>query len=448
MAVPPNAQLGRLRIGPCDNADFFRKYLTGSDILENPLIWKLNHGIYTGRFDDINMASHAYYLTFGRGMKDRLNDEKFVKTGMLVEMLGWQQRGLGDNNEYEENGLLEEDARARYIKAIWRLVTNPNTHATLRTIQAGWLEEPRGFPANMAQVRPYVPGAAPAQMREGDNVTLAVMLSAWVNDPNPHEARPLCPVEFNFETAYQVLCYFISQVAVPRRQSNKSCVVHALVAFCKRGVVSQNALRRVSDALRDEIQFNGEIDNELISFYWSQLGRSMDSVDAQAFVARWTTFLPQSALRIRILLNQTANAGLTQIITIGRSMKMHPTFPWGKVAQLFPGEIANATNALTTIGDDIYFGFNPPNPAVVSSRYKNVAYWCKELLVRCSGEQALNNFRGWTRNATMPLAMENLINTYMNAIQNIVDLPIDPADTARADALLAAVNVNAHVVHA
>lgn len=126
----------------------------------------------------------------------------------------------------------------------------------------------------------------------------------------------------------------------------------------------------------------GGVDIDVIRNFFNYFGKTLSADLAGNVVQTWSTYIPPAALRMTIVLQQAANSGLTQIVTIGRAMVLQPSFPWAKVAALFPGQITSATNALRAIGDNPYYGFNSNLDVVKSTNFRDLAYWCKEILVR------------------------------------------------------------------
>lgn len=111
---------------------------------------------------------------------------------------------------------------------------------------------------------------------------------------------------------------------------------------------------------------------------------------------------------------QACNSGITALIVIGRAIKIFDDFDWGRIVQIFQQEWASVEVAMNDVGNNKWYGFKHNLGRVASTRYKNVAYVAKELLIKVNGEASLRSYDGWTRRAKYQAVLDTMIADYKN----------------------------------
>lgn len=110
----------------------------------------------------------------------------------------------------------------------------------------------------------------------------------------------------------------------------------------------------------------------------------------QEIIDHKTAMLPDIALRLRLVVDQTANSELTAIVTIGRAIKYLQEFQWVDIARIYAEEVIVIEAAIATIGNNGYHGFRRDLGPVKSTLYKSIAYVSKEVLIRVRGSRQYN----------------------------------------------------------
>lgn len=429
----------------------------------SPILFAVNHGIFMNHFDDESISSHTYAVCWGRMRQlAAFVDDSIARAFMLGELFGWLPipeavparaavaAVIVNNVEVHPAipavaavtghiSMSPLDARTKYIEAVVTLVGAPNQPAVFRQALARITEVP-AVPAQGA-----VTGPADALILQ--EIARIEAQNSIIEACRTAVAAPgalVVPPEATFTACYNLLHAIITYIPVERRISNTWTVIHAIVAFCKRGSVTQELANRVSDALRMELQKEVDLDTTVVKHFYNYYGRTLTANSAQKIRNRWLTFVPEDAICLRNLLKQAAGGGLITIITIMRAMLKHPNFPWPTFRSLFPAEFINIQAALTEINGNEMFGYNQDLGAAKSTLFKNVAYWCKDLLVRVDGEHELNRYRGWTRNPTNAVAMNRMLDVHLTLFE-IGQIEPRAADAA-IDALYAAIAQNQNLL--
>lgn len=405
---------GNVSTGVCDNPTFFTKALQGTTLYHKPLVFALNHGIFTGMYDDVTVPMHIYLFTYGRFLGGNIpTDDLQIRAVVLGEMLGWMKP---THNGTDHITVDEADAREKYKKAVARLYNCPNPPSYVR----------ERITADKA-----------------DATKSPIIASAIAHyDNNAAGAPPALDAAFTFVYAYNLVTDLISTIPQNRMIPQAWAAAHAIVAFGKRGTVSPQYVNKITEACTVELGYSHGIDADLIALFWSSYGRALNADTAQLVAERWSRYIPANALRLSIVLQQAANSGLTSIITIGRALKAYPTFPWAKMRRLYPTEFANATTAFREINNNPYYGYNQSSTPASSTKFKNLAYWCKEIIIRIDGDNALARYKGWTRTPTHSNAVTHWIDEYANQLAQAANVEANEADREAFEELTAAIGRN------
>lgn len=228
-----------------------------------------------------------------------------------------------------------------------------------------------------------------------------------------------------------------------------SLFVAFLSAVAKMGNITDRFVDKVANRLRDEIAL--DISHEIVSMgvikmVWSAISQFVNENNMAIVCQRWVGYtdanghpvqgvIPAYALSLRITVQQIKGEGLTAICTIKRALAATPGFDWPQVFAYFPGEATAIQNAIAAIGDNAYYGYVQDTSVIKSTNYKNVAWVAKELLIKLGGNHSLTHYRGWTRTPMYRVALDTLIDNYINNIP----IPATPGvPTQHATAIAAA----------
>jgi hypothetical protein len=70
--------------------------------------------------------------------------------------------------------------------------------------------------------------------------------------------------------------------------------------------------------------------------------------------------------------------------------------------------------ALHRINNNAFYGFNTDQDDIKATLYPNIAWICKEILQRFSGENTLRTYQGWARGVAHSVVVERIFTAYQN----------------------------------
>lgn len=227
-------------------------------------------------------------------------------------------------------------------------------------------------------------------------------------------------IPLQLDTATKLMQYFAS---VPMTQSPPmpvAMLTYAFVAMAKRGTVSDEFCTKIVEGIKQDVGVTITMVADTIKTMWMYYGDVMNDLVAGTLFELWKDELPNNALRLRITLEQTLNAGLTTLTVTVRGLTDHPTFPWDQLIELSPyrSEMEALTNAVKAVGDNKYYGFRKDLGPAKGTLYKNLSYVAKELLIKVNGETALNRYAGFPRIPAQGPIVKSMIESYINRLHD------------------------------
>ncbi|KAF5287692.1 hypothetical protein FQA39_LY15792 [Lamprigera yunnana] len=176
---------------------------------------------------------------------------------------------------------------------------------------------------------------------------------------------------------------------------------------------------KIEERVAEELGVTGlTIDPDACNLLYKHFGDGIDSGNIRAVTEHWESLLPVQALRLRLTVQQSAGTGLTALHVCGRAMNTFRDFKWDRVMEFYSDEWSNLQEAIRAVGDDVWYGFNHDLGVVRSTKYRNIAYVAKELLVKINGEDSLTRYGGWTRRARFQAGVDLLIAEYEDSKGN------------------------------
>lgn len=206
------------------------------------------------------------------------------------------------------------------------------------------------------------------------------------------------------------------------RISALKLVVNTYIAIAKRGTVSDAFCSKINEGIQQEIGISITPDAEGIKNIYSSYGRYITEINAQVLFKAWEDMLPATAMRVRLTLQQTALAGLTSFVTVGRAMKAYPTFPWSRIYIVLANDCHNYMAALTAVNGNRYYGFKQDLGVVKSTNFKSLTWVAKELLIKIKGEGGLKQYQGWTRQPEHKGILQALIDDYVTQHETTLNM--------------------------
>lgn len=213
-----------------------------------------------------------------------------------------------------------------------------------------------------------------------------------------------------------------------------SYFAHVIIGYVKRGTVSERFIEKINNSVLANEPNRARLNEEIIRGYYRIAGPWLD-IHAEALFNELAQMIPREAnLRLNLTLTQAAGSGLTALRVIGSALRLYPRFQWDVIVGWFPQEFIRINEAMVAVGDNQYYGYRRNTDLIRSTRYKSVAWVCKEMLIQIDGRVSLRNYRGWPREIAHQGAIEAMIEAFRvihqrhDAIVNdrLVELPEQP----------------------
>lgn len=379
--------------GPADNAQFFTNWLKTDPMFDTLFVSGVNIPPLSGDYSSADVPTMAFLCWYGRHLILHPNkplNRTSVMVGSWADLLG----------PMINEGRIAQGEQARLIfKA-----------CVSRIIQ----EDVRGRITNS--------GAAEYVAINGN--TQAEWDQAIANN-----------AAFTANTAMKILIFIVANTNPGMKFGGASIIVHVMLSILKRGTLSSGFVDKIVQGISNDINLPGlRIDIEACQIFYQNFGGMVSDTNIEAITTRWSGNVPQAVTRLRLTILQAAGSGLTALTVTGRAIATFSSFNWTRVRQLYQAEWANLVNAVNAVGDNKWYGFRHDLGPVTSTKYKNISYIAKELLVKINGETSLNAYAGWTRRAKYQNIVDLMIAEYENAYTEFIvnNTPI-PAAEIHAD---------------
>lgn len=358
---------------PADNDIFFKEWLKSDAFYTNLYLRNINLPPMTGSWDDPLIPSMAYFASLGRRLvlnRQARMEDSIIRATTCAELLGPALP--------ETFFLPTEAARSMLIRAVRELLA----HMRLSVMSRGNRENYHEF----MELHPTLAG------------------TPLPDDYDMYETDP--------QIAMRLLGCIAAGALSIYSVSGVSIITHIIVAVCKRGIVSQEFLEKISTGIRDDLSLDVILDEATIALFFKQFGKNIDENSVGAILTRWGSRLPGGAMRLSLTIQQTSGSGLTSLKTIGKAITSFPDFPWWHICALFPGEWNSFRIAVAKVGTNAYYGFSKDLMEVRSTKYKSLAWIAKELLAKIGGDRRIGAYKGWPSRIAHQPTVDGLIADY------------------------------------
>jgi len=208
--------------------------------------------------------------------------------------------------------------------------------------------------------------------------------------------------------------HFVADMIKNESSASMSVLVGSVIALTKRGNITRPKLRSVtselSKATSRELQFNLQD----IKHIYEVVGRNITKENARDyFEAIQAMCGMENGMRLTLMAQQASLAGLTQITCIRTAITNHSNFPWVRLYEMWPSQMAAVQNALTAIRNNPFYGFDANLGQVKSTLYKDVFVVAKKLLIKIDGASTLSNYEGGKTTCANSEEVETMIERYV-----------------------------------
>lgn len=186
------------------------------------------------------------------------------------------------------------------------------------------------------------------------------------------------------------------------------------VAVLKKGNASPEFCNKIVTGVCDDLAADIALAPEEIDQVAKPFRHRINREVAQDVIEDWLRWTPETALRLRLTIMQCAFEGLTGFTTIQRTIREHPSFPWGQVCSIpkMGGQMTSYTRITGVINDNCFAGFNQDISDIGIKNYHDLASACKDILRRCSGDQNIGRARCFKREYQGRAVIDALIEEY------------------------------------
>lgn len=365
-----------LKFGPATNAEFYRTWLTTDTIIDVPFLSNINLDPFNAQYTDTMVPTMAYLAWYGRHLV--INPRKPVNRSNVLAAMWADLMGPYINQDKIPG---QEVCRTAFVNTVTALLND----AVLPTI-------------GDASETNYI--AAHNDNTEGQ----------WrgVKNEVEDQATP--------ENAMRILRHLAERAGQAFSIGGVSMIVHVYLSILKRGIMSEAVTDKITNRLAADLKItNLRIDTAACRRFFTVFGNLINDVTIQQVNTHWTGLLPIPALRLKSIVTQAAGSGLTALSVTGRAIRIYHDFNWARILEMYTDEWDNFEAAVEAVGNNVWYEFRRDRGPVISTKYKNLSYVAKELLIKVNGESSLRNYAGWTRRAKYQAIVDQLIADYKAA---------------------------------
>jgi len=251
----------------------------------------------------------------------------------------------------------------------------------------------------------------------------AKLLAENINGANRFDLPGVYPYDANAidaMSAAQVvkfldLCTYILEDADDQRLG-LSLLTNFIVAVCKQGTISSDFQEKIRSAVKVDLGKDVKITPEIVSSAWGAYGQYINEMNVQKLMKHLLANIVGEAVRLTITVQQSQYHALTAFCTIGRAMLKFPNFTWHAFERIAPGELEGYKSALEAVGNRAYYGFKKDLGSVQSARFRSLAYFSKELLVKLNGETNLNANRVFKAKVSRSELIDKVVAQYVKEV--------------------------------
>lgn len=362
-------------LGPADNEAYYQKWLASDSFFKKLFVSGVNHGVLTGDFSNDFVPTMAYLAWYGRHRVVRPN-KAVNKIACLVG--SWADLfGPYISQAY----ICEQDESRQLLRSAVRELLTHDLDQVSNATRATFIRDGNN--------------EDPIKGEMWDHVLAGV------------------GVRYNVESATAVL-YHLAEHSLPAfRIGGVSMIVHVYISILKRGTMTEAFTDKISEGMSTDLGIqNLQLVPEACRLFYGTFGSMVDDTNIGDITDHWTRMLPVNALRLSLTVLQACNSGITALIVIGRAVRIFNDFDWARIVQIFQQEWASIEVAMNDVGNNKWYGFRHNLGRVASTKYKNVAYVAKDLLIKVNGEASLRSYGGWTRRAKYQAVLDTMIADY------------------------------------
>lgn len=208
---------------------------------------------------------------------------------------------------------------------------------------------------------------------------------------------------------------FFTTVAsfLPTPLTHLTCIMHGFIALAKQGTTSDQYREKIVNGLLADLNLRVPIYEMVCKMIWNYERVNINPNNIEALIEHYRQSLPANAQTVRNILDQIPYTGMTSYMTILTAYEKFPMLGWNIVAGLYPDQMDAFIESIRLVGRNRYYGYVQGQNTIRSTRFKTLAWFSKEALVRLDNQRALNQYRGWSAPGN-PVPLNDIIQAYMD----------------------------------
>lgn len=390
--IPAEEQNARHLFGPAFNFEMILRELE-DPIMRKFCVYNCNAGLFSGNYAHRAVVKMVQILSYIRLLKSN-KIQRLSREGTAL-FQAYAMAELFGPNLPANYRLPEKEARREIISAVHWYAHSEDIH-----LEEEWFNAHLGLGATKAEA-----------------------LAITENQMNIHQALLLLEVWAGLTPTSSDWLNGLSLIA------------NVLVSLAKKGVCTNNASKKIIEAIKiDHLGNEVFLSEKSIHTFYTNFSKHVNENNTRALFQNYAGTTPEASIRLMTTINQTVGSGMTVFTLIRRALNEQSDFPyWGQCAMRFNRDFVNYRIAQVAVGDNQYYGLRRNLGDATAAKFKNLGYLAQQLLIHHGKDVALANYGGFNR-LSHRLWIDNLIKRMMRG-----ELVIYQNPTAEALAAFAAI---------
>ncbi|QPB73973.1 glycoprotein [Hymenopteran chu-related virus OKIAV147] len=421
------AQANAARIGPGHNQAYYQSVLQSNPLFSRYVVKNTNAGLFVGDFANAEVAGMVRLLSDMRfRISGLVEQEELAHAHACLELMIPLTSAENFVNEADARRIVIDAVRTTMRDAGLKQILCPGVdHGNFQRQLNAMYPPPAADPAPAPVEGEAPPPPPPLRRREVvDDDMVAFRVDQAYNQLELFQV-------LSIEQAMKILRVLASYVYPNSRECSVEMVFHMLIAICKQGNATIKSIQKMQQDVSRDLDIQIELHMEVVKTVHRHSTGSINETSVAHIIEQWNAWIPAGALRARLTVQQASFVNLTSFVTIGRAIRLYATFPWARVAGLYPVDVENFIAAEAVVAGNQYFGFARDLGVVRSTKYKNLAWLAKELLVRIKGETSLTKYKGWVAVPAYPDVINGIIDDYIAGLDRDGEEAENPANGLR-----------------
>ncbi|UHR49732.1 MAG: hypothetical protein [Hangzhou altica cyanea chuvirus 1] len=397
------------KVGVCDSPAFFKKFLKIDDFYKTLMIENLNVYPFVAPWTHESLVPMTTLATIGRKLLGVVEKRAYVRE---EELFGVTMAELMAPCIRKEIILAKEPAQALFVESVKALLfastenLNQFTSVTKTDIETQLNAITEVSASNERTAKETIPD---------DNHFVGHLSNEAVVGFKDLHLIPV-PLESTYDMTPSQAAGILYLMSIGGAKfvlrNGLTLIANTLVAITKRGNFTTSFKAKIENGIKADLAADVTISVDACRILYTNYSDAITAENVVDVFNRWKIQVPKQAMRLSLLVAQSAGSGLTIFTTIQNAMRVHSRFRWHVVAKLLPNDWANLITAANLIKGNMFYGFNRDLGDAAGAKYRNIGWVAKELLIRASGDQFIGQYRGWPSVVPEQYVLSRMIDEY------------------------------------